>query len=105
MTPLKNIYPDGKDDSLGKKYINSINYFDQCLLKLYEKAPDDTVIILYGDHQSYTQYDGAVKDEIPLIVFQKGNDIHSGTILKTNNYTLQLYDIHWLISTIANKEK
>jgi phosphoglycerol transferase MdoB-like AlkP superfamily enzyme len=104
MTPLKNIYPNGQDDTLGKKYINSINYLDQCLLELYEKLPDDTVIILYGDHQSYTKYDGAVENEIPLMIFQKGNDIHNGTISKINNKGLKLHDIHWLICSIATQE-
>ncbi|MDR0351542.1 MAG: LTA synthase family protein [Puniceicoccales bacterium] len=103
MTPTKNIYPDGTDEVLWKKYINSINYVDQCFLDLYNKIPEDTVIVLYGDHISHMDYEGAGKLEVPLMIFQKGNDIHDGTISKTTHGDLKLHDIHWLICSIVEK--
>ncbi|MDR2735862.1 MAG: LTA synthase family protein, partial [Puniceicoccales bacterium] len=103
MTPSKNVYPEGEDDALWKKYINSINYVDQCFCKLYEKMPKDTVLVLYGDHWSYTDYDGVSMDEVPLVIFQKGNDIHNGIILKTTNDSIKLHDIHWIICDLMTK--
>ena len=73
-----------------KTYKASINYADQQIKKFYEKAPEDTVFIVLGDHGEligeYQQQGtklighhlGTYKEliEVPCIIFSKGTDLN-----------------------------
>lgn len=52
-----------------KSYLNAVSFLDKGLKELYEKAPDDSLFILYGDHN--------VPDikafDTPVLLFYKGN--------------------------------
>ena len=50
--------------TLGDRYINSMRYLDDCLCEYFEKLPDGTIMIIYGDHSSRVTYGQPAADHI-----------------------------------------
>ena len=76
----KHVYPDGEDNTLYKKYINSVHYVDEGLENLYNNYPDGSMFIIYGDHNSRLAYANNDSITIPFVVAIKGKNL-SGTYL------------------------
>lgn len=67
-------FPNGIQD----RYLNSMRYVDQALEDYYEALPENTTLIVYGDHHSSVSgyVTGDVhEDRVPWIISQKGEDL------------------------------
>jgi phosphoglycerol transferase MdoB-like AlkP superfamily enzyme len=62
--------------SLREKYLNSIHYVDRVMGDFFSAIPDDSLIVIYGDHESGTGErklgaDGRRLEYIPAILYYK----------------------------------
>lgn len=77
----KNIVPNEKN--IRDRYFNAINDLDEDLRFFYESLPDDSLVLIYGDHTPRIQCDDYVSDIkngkhfVPLIISIKGRNISS----------------------------
>ena len=62
-------YPHPKDKF--QNFANSINYVDRCLEKFYERVPDGTLLLIYGDHAAVFEELRAGGDFVPYIILRK----------------------------------
>lgn len=85
--PIKN--PQTEEDF----YMNSVNSFDKGLSILYDKAPQDSLFIVYGDHNVPT-LDAM---DTPLIIFYKGNKKLDFSQSKTQGFEGTVYFINSLL--------
>lgn len=77
-----------------EKYLNSIHYVDSALHSYIEDLPGDTLIFIYGDHESHEKYNYAKnqypyrdnKEYVPFIIYQKGHNL--ARLQKTRNTPL-----------------
>ena len=64
-----------------EKYLNSARYLDHCVEKLINGLPQDTTVLIYGDHGASIKTDGFVsdvvegKEYVACLIYQKGNDL------------------------------
>ena len=61
-----------------ERYVNNMRYVDRSLEEYYEQLPDNTTVVIYGDHHSEVQgyVDGeAHRERVPWIICQKGKDL------------------------------
>ncbi|NLE37281.1 MAG: LTA synthase family protein, partial [Pirellulaceae bacterium] len=111
------IYPQPK--SVDQRYMNSMRYVDRALEEYYRELPDDTTIVIYGDHHSRVQgyaSGKAHKDRVPWIICRKGKNLAgqqatSKTGLATSGDLTQLDMACYLrdslqtFATIASQER
>lgn len=60
------------------RYLNSMHYVDQSLEQYYASLPEDTTLIIYGDHHSSVKgyvTENIHNDRVPWIICQKGKDL------------------------------
>ena len=60
------------------RYLNSMRYVDRSLEKYYQKLPNGTTLVIYGDHHSRVQgyQSGDVhEDRVPWLICQKGRNL------------------------------
>ncbi len=63
---------------IAERYLNSMNYVDRSLAEYYAELPDNTTLVIYGDHHSNVVGYVAGEphgDRVPWIICQKGRDI------------------------------
>jgi len=59
------------------RYVSSLNYLDRTLAEFYQKLPEGTLVVIWGDHGSDVDYPrGFVPGDrhVPFLVHVKGND-------------------------------
>lgn len=66
-------YP--KADSKYKRFVNSIHYTDACLQSFVSQLSEDTVVLIYGDHNSGMKFAKKTDGYVPFIVYQKDRDL------------------------------
>ncbi len=73
------IFPDPREPV--ERYLNSLRYLDRCLRDFVNQLPEDTTVVLYGDHTAslHTEIfnsdntDG--KEYVGCLIYQKGRDL------------------------------
>jgi phosphoglycerol transferase MdoB-like AlkP superfamily enzyme len=60
------------EDFADIEYYDTLNYFDKALAGYLDALEDGSVVIVYGDHQSYNGPDRT--GQVPFIVYIKGNE-------------------------------
>jgi len=105
--------------SVDQRYVNCMRYVDRALEEYYRELPDDTTVVIYGDHHSCVQgyASGTVhKDRVPWIICRKGKNLAeqhqtARTGLATSGNLTQLDMACYLrdslqtFATIANQER
>ncbi len=66
-------FPEPKDKF--QNFANSINYVDRCLEKFYERVPDGTLLLIYGDHAAVFEELRAGGDFVPYIILRKNGPL------------------------------
>lgn len=60
--------------TIQERYLNNMRYVDRTLKSYVEQLPDDTTVVIYGDHESnvreYSSSD-THQDRVPWFIFQK----------------------------------
>ena len=96
-------YPKPKDKF--QNFANSINYVDRCMPEFYDRVPDGTLLIIYGDHAAVFEELHAGGDFVPYIIWRKGEPL---TPIKNppgiRNQNLILEDIAGHIGTLFEDE-
>ncbi|MBB3207810.1 phosphoglycerol transferase MdoB-like AlkP superfamily enzyme [Rhodopirellula rubra] len=67
-----------KPSSPHEHYLNSMRYVDHALESYIDQLPEDTTVVIYGDHQSNIHGYGESethRDHVPWLIYQKGNDL------------------------------
>ena len=68
-----------KPRSQKEHYLNSMRYVDRQLRTYFEDLPEDTLVVLYGDHGSHVDYgQGPSKkghEYVPLLIHQLGTNL------------------------------
>lgn len=64
------------------RYLNSIRYVDRALQDYYDRIPDGTLLVIYGDHESATvplpvDENGKKLEYVPYFIHQKGRVLRS----------------------------
>jgi hypothetical protein len=60
------------EDFADNEYYDALNYFDKALANYLNALEDGSIIIIYGDHQSYN---GPIRTgHVPFIVYVKGEE-------------------------------
>jgi phosphoglycerol transferase MdoB-like AlkP superfamily enzyme len=73
----------GQPRNIKENYINSMKYLDQALSRYISDLPKDTIVVLYGDHESKIDYTknnkGPVHPEaqewVPCFIYKVGDDL------------------------------
>jgi len=73
------IFPDPRNPT--ERYLNSLRYLDHCLSAFVNQLPEDTTVVLYGDHTTSMRseifnsdiVDG--KEYVGCLIYQKGRDL------------------------------
>ena len=64
--------------TIQERYLNNMRYVDQALKSYVEQLPDNTTVVIYGDHESnirgYSASD-THQDRVPWFIFQKGQTL------------------------------
>ena len=64
--------------TIQERYLNNMRYVDRTLKSYVEQLPDDTTVVIYGDHESniggYASSD-IHHDRVPWFIFQKGRTL------------------------------
>jgi arylsulfatase A-like enzyme len=66
-------FPQPKDKF--QNFANSINYVDRCLEEFYERVPDGTLLLIYGDHAAVFEELDAGGDFVPYIILLKDGEL------------------------------
>ena len=111
LTPREmEIFPAPQDPA--ERYLNSLRYLDRCLRDFVNQLPEDTTVVLYGDHTASMRtelinsdiVDG--KEYVGCLIYQKGRDLSAlqqtrGLPIATNG-ELNLLDVmNYLRHSIA----
>ena len=73
--------PFGLGSGLFARYVAALHYVDQCLADMYARLPEDTLLILWGDHSSDISYPEDLPPNgrhVPFIVHVKGGSTWLG---------------------------
>lgn len=72
-----------------ERYLNSVNYIDKALGKLISKAPEDSLFIIYSDHQS-----GLLTDESTVLyIYNKKFPQAAAGEISINDLSVAIYNI------------
>src|SRR5690606_16469841 len=60
------------------RYLNSMRYVDRALREFYERLPEGTLLVIYGDHESATRpiarrEDGSKLEAVPYLIHHQGH--------------------------------
>lgn len=69
--------PFGLSGSMFARYVASLHYVDACLADFYARLPEDTLLVLWGDHSSDVPYPDEMEangKHVPFLVHVKGSD-------------------------------
>jgi hypothetical protein len=111
LTPREmEIFPDPRDPV--ERYLNSLRYLDHCLRDFVNQLPEDTTVVLYGDHTTsmHTEIFNADnadgKEYVCCLIYQKGRDLsalqQTRSLAVATDGSLNLLDvINYLRHSIA----
>ena len=86
----KELFPD--PSNLEENYLNSMRYFDRALQSYIESLPDETSVVIYGDHGAREIFTRRAKTDyrefVPFIMYTKGNAQTDGELFEFSEIDL-----------------
>jgi len=80
LTPREmEVFPNPRDPV--ERYLNSLRYLDRCLRDFVNQLPEDTTVVLYGDHTTsmrseiFNSDNADGKEYVGCLIYQKGRDL------------------------------
>lgn len=88
------------------RYFNSIRYADRALQDFYERVPEGTLLVIYGDHESLTRSqprdaEGKKIEYVPYFIHQKGKVLRSSNPERARGGGLTQLDLVTFIRNYA----
>lgn len=89
-----------------EKYINHMRYVDRVLEEYYERLPEDTLLVIYGDHESATielprDEKGKKIEFVPYFIHHKGHTLRSADPVLARSGELHQLDMVTYIRNYA----
>jgi len=105
--PFMDPVPGFAHKGMFARYAASLRYVDECLAAFYQRLPQGSVFVLWGDHSSdipYPPEEGANGKHVPFLVNVKGHDAWLGALPRQGAQVYSLCELSYFLRRILEGE-